>query len=358
VSFDVTSGDRRLEADGFEVPAAVKFDSRGRLHVLDTQAGQVLRVEGDERVVVADLVPGLDNFAFDRNDRLFVSSFTDGFVWRVAPDSSFTELIPGGMAHPGGVAVLEPADAEPRVAVADLHALRLFDPVSGEATDTERGILGVGELGSVLAVAADGENLILTAFTDDNVRIWDPAAGKVVERFGGLRQPVSALRYRNMLAVAEHGTGRVVGLSGADVVPLATDLPAPTGLASDGERLFVSDRARGEILEIARAGESIPPRVVASGLNAPEGLAWSARGLVVVEGESGRVLEVTDAGETVLLAMVAPGTPPASAEQPPSMVLNGVAVLGNTLYVTGETNRVLYSISLPPAATDSSGLAE
>jgi sugar lactone lactonase YvrE len=358
VSFDVNTGERRLEVDGLQVPAAVKFDSRGRLHVLDTAAGQVLRVAGEDREVVAELMPGLDNFAFDRTDRLFVSSFTDGAVWRVESDGRLAELSPGGMAHPGGVAVLEPEDGQPVVVVADLHALRGFDPETGEAVFTERNVLGFGELGSVTAVAADGGNLILTAFTEDDVRIWDPAAARVVERHERLQQPVSAIRYGTMLAVAEHGTGRVVGLADGAVVPLATDLPAPTGLASDGERLFVSDRERGEIIEIARAGEPITPRVAASGLDAPEGIAWTARGLVVVEGESGRVLEVTDAGETRLLAIVAPGTPPVSAAEPPSMVLNGVAVLGNTLVVTGETNRVLYRFELPPAATDSSGLTE
>lgn len=348
VSFDVDSGERRLEADGFDVPAAVKFDSRGRLHVLDTGAGQVLRVTDGEAEVLAELVPGLDNFAFDENDRLFVSSFADGFVWRVDADGAVTELSPAGMAHPGGIAVQVSTGGDVRVMVADLHALRGFDPESGEVVLTQRNIIGVGALGSVLAVAADGDNVILTAFTEGSVRVWDPAAEREVVRYDNLQQPVSAIRYRDVLAVTEHGSGRVVALGDGAPVPLATGLAAPTDLASDGERLFVSDRERGEILEIARAGEPITPRVVVSGLDAPEGLAWSARGLVVVEGETGRVLAVGDDGEISLLAMVAPGTPPASPDTPPSMVLNDVAAQRDRLFVTGETNRVLYRIDLPP----------
>jgi hypothetical protein len=70
---------------------------------------------------------------------------------------------------------------------------------------------------------------------------------------------------------------------------------------------------------------------------------------LVVEGESGRIVHVAD-GESTLVALVAPGTPPAAPTQPPSMVLNDVAVLGDVLYATGETNRVLYRIDLATRA--------
>jgi len=354
VSFDVDSGERRTEATGFDVPAAVKFDSRGRLHVLDTATGQVLRIDGDAHAEVARLEPGLDNFAFDAADRLFVSSFTDGFVVRIETDGGVTALLPGGMAHPGGVALLPAgpgSDAAPTVVVADLHALRGFDAATGAPTFAARNILGVGEMGAVLAVAADADNLILTSFTDNSVRLWDPRAGRVLARHDDLALPVSAIRYSGEIVIAEHGAGRVISMAAGAARVLAEGLPAPTGLATDGQRLYVSDRVRGEILEIARDGQPVVPRVVATGLDAPEGLALLGDDLIVVEGESGRVLRIKRdgiiAGDQVsLVALVAPGTPPVSAAQPPSMVFNGVAVLGDVLYVTGEINRVLYRIDL------------
>lgn len=346
VSFDVDSGERRLEAAGFEVPAAVKFDGNGRLHVLDTAAGVVYRLAGDARETVAELQPGLDNIAFDAAGRLFVSSFTDGSVQRIDPDGVATELSPGGLAHPGGVAVTTGPAGEPLVAVADLHALRVFDAVTGEQIRVWRNVLGVGALGSVLSVAAHDEGLLLTAFTDADVRLWDPASGEVVRRYGNLRNPVSAIPYHDGVAVAEHGSGRVLALDGAAETVLADGLEAPTGLATNGRDLFVSDRSRGEILAIARDGAAVPPRTVVSGLAAPEGLAWTGDALVVVEGESGRVLRVGADGAPRLLAMVAPGSPPASAAQPPSLVFNGVAAHDGVLYVTGETSRVLYRIVL------------
>ena len=65
VSFDVDTGERRVEATGFTTPAAIKFDSQGILHVLDTGTGELIRVDGESQTVVATLTPGLDNFAFD-----------------------------------------------------------------------------------------------------------------------------------------------------------------------------------------------------------------------------------------------------------------------------------------------------
>ncbi len=354
VSIDVDTGERRVEADGFDVPAAVKFSPAGELHVLDTGAGRVVRVGADGRSVVSELAPGLDNLAFDGAGRLFVSSFTDGYVQRIDPDGSVTTLSPGGLAHPGGVAVLAGSDGAPRVAVADLHALRLYDGATGESLDVQRNVLGVGALGSVLSVAASDGRLLLAAFTDADVRLWDPDAGEVVARYPGFDGPVSAIAYGDLVAVAEHGTGRVLGVDGTREVVLADGLPAPTGLATDGARLFVTDRRRGQVLQIARDGAAMPARIVADGLDGPEGLAWSGDALIVVEGATGRVLRVPVANrgtaEPELLALVSPGSPPASeaadAPQPPSLVFNGVAVLGRTAFVTGETGRVLYRIDL------------
>jgi len=352
VSVDVTSGEWRVEASGFEVPAAVKFDGRGNLHVLDTATGQVLRLDDNGPVEIARLTPGLDNFAFDLRNRLYVSSFVDGSVVRIDPDGDQVELAPAGMAHPGGVAVLAADGATPaQVVVADLHALRGFDAATGAPTFVERNILGVGAMGSVLEVEADGANLLLTSFTDNSVRTWDPRTRTVIERHDDLAQPVSAVRYRGELVIAEHGLGRVIGLRDGAMRVIADDLRAPAGLATDGTSLFVTDRGRGRIFEIARDGEPIPRRRVMKKLKAPEGLAVHRDGLVVVEAESGRIVRVAG-GEATLVALVAPGTPPASPSQPPSMIFNDVAVLGDVLYATGETNRVLYRIDLGTGASD------
>jgi sugar lactone lactonase YvrE len=350
VSFDVDSLEMRTEADGFKVPAAVKFDSKGRLHVLDTAEGAVVRVDGDERQVVASFEPGLDNLAFDENDRLFVSSFVDGSVARVEPDGSNTLIAPAGLAHPGGV-TLRQGDRGREVVVADLQSVRGFDADTGESTFVHRNVFGVSEMGSATNISMDGANMILTSWLDGTVKIWDPEAASLVASHGPLAQPVSALRYEGRIVVAEHGSGRVIALGseGAEAAVIASNLPAPTGLAVSEGDLFVSDRARGEVLRIARGGVALqPPEVVATGLSSPEGLAIGPRGLVVVEGDSGRILEIDPGGESRVIASIEGGSPPPSDQQPPSMVFNGIAVGDDgAVFATGEARRILYRIDPP-----------
>jgi sugar lactone lactonase YvrE len=346
VSFDVDEGDMRIEATGFQVPAAVKFDSNGVLHVLDTMAGSVVRVDGAKQTVVADLQPGLDNLAFDADDRLFVSSFVDGSVWRVEPDGEDVELSPGGMAHPGGLAVHQ-TDQGPRLLVADLHSLRAFDPETGAEVWVQRNVLGVGDLGSVLGVAADGSNLILSSFTDNNVRIWDPANERNLARVDNLQMPVGAIRYAGNLLVAEHMAGHVKVIDGSLPAVMASGLAAPTALLTDGETLWVSDRTAGTVLKIAEQGNRIDPVVVAEGLRGPEGLALWRGQVLVREGETGSVYRITEKGPQLLVTLGA-GSPPASEAQPPAMVLNDIAIIGDTLFATNELERQLVSVDLSP----------
>lgn len=344
VSFDVDTGDMRVEATGFDVPAAVKFDSEGVLHVLDTGAGSVIRVEDGKQMVVAVLEQGLDNLAFDANDRLFVSSFVDGAVWRVEADGSTVELQPGGMANPGGITARK-TETGVELLVADLHALRSFDR-EGNALWTERNVLGVGELGSVLSVATDGGNLIFSSFTDENVRVWNPERRQTIARIDNLEMPVSALRYGELLLVAEHGSGQVKVINGGDgLSQMASGLQAPTDLLTDGNRLWVSDRAAGTVLQIGAGGKKIQPVVVGEGLEAPEGLAlWRDR-VLVREGESGRVYLLGENGPELLVTLGA-GSPPTSDAQPPAVVLNDIVVVGDVLYGTNELDRQLVAVDL------------
>jgi len=347
VSFDVDSTDMRVEATGFNVPAAVKFDSNGVLHVLDTGAGSVIRVQDGRQTVVAVLEQGLDNLAFDADDRLFVSSFADGAVWRLEASGEAAYearvLQPGGMAHPGAITA-RATDAGVELLVADLHALRGFDR-EGHSLWVERNILGVGELGSVLSVAVDGENLILSSFTDANVRVWNPERRRTIARIDNLQMPVSAVRYGELLLVAEHGAGHVRIINGDSVTQMVSGLEAPTDLLTDGDRLWVSDRAAGKVLQIGAGGTKMAPRVIAEGLEAPEGLALWRDKVLVREGESGRVY-LLGGSEPELLVTLGAGSPPASAAQPPSMVLNDITVVGDVLYAANELERELVAVDL------------
>jgi len=343
VSVDVDTGERRVEATGFKTPAAVKFNSKGELHVMDTADGTVYRVDKGVNTRVATIEPGLDNFAFDAKDRIFVSSFVEGFVARVEADGTNTKLLPGGLAHPGGITTLT-RGGKTEIVVADFHSIRGFDPLTGAETFAQKSVFGVGEMGSILTIAAEGENLILSSFTDNSVRVWDPTAGKVLRRWDGLAQPVGVVPYAGGIAVALHGSKTVVLLGGGEPLVLASDLGAPTDLAVLGDALYVSDRERGLVAKIAVAGKSVPLEVLVAGLQMPEGLGESDRGLIVVEGESGQVLLIED-GKSRSIGEVVKGSPPAAPSQPPAMIVNDAVVLDGKVFVTGETAHALYRIN-------------
>lgn len=343
VSFDVDAGSMRTEATGFNTPAAVKFDSEGRLHVLDTGTGELFRMQGEDAVLVAQLSPGLDNFEIDQEGRLFVSSFVDGFVKRVNVDGTITELMPGGMAHAGGITFHDGF-----MVVADLHSIRAF-ALDGQEAYTTRNVLGTGIMGGALNIASDDGQLILTSWVDGDVRLWDQAAQRQTWRKAGLAGPVAAVRFGAEVVVSEHGTGRVVGFdaNGAEAAVYAEGLPAPTGLWSSGGDLFVSDRKLGQILQLAEAGAVLSPyRVVVSGLTTPEGFVVKGQDFVVVEADLGQVTRIKAKGERLVLADVPAGSQAASLDQPPSQVFNGIAMDdAGALYVPGESNRVLYKIT-------------
>src|SRR6266540_3163652 len=130
---DGTAGAVAPVADGFGLPTAAKFDSRGRLHVVDQLSGKVVRVNvaTGRKAVVARLTPGLDSLAFDSRDRLFVSSFQDGFIAEVTADGEVRMVSGGGMILPGGVAALPRGRDGESVFVADLFSLREFDARTG-----------------------------------------------------------------------------------------------------------------------------------------------------------------------------------------------------------------------------------
>ena len=341
VSFNVEDNTMRLEASGFTTPAAVKFDKQGILHVLDTGTGEVVKVEGDTKTVVASLSEGLDNFAFDKDNRLFVSSFTDGFVKRVEADGSLTTLQPGGLAHPGGITLLNG-----ELVIADLHAIRFYDPASGEETQVQRNVLGMGKMGGALNLSTDGDKLILVSWVDGDIRVWDPVGMEVIERHTGLAGPVAAVRYAGKIIATEHGSNTIIGLDNNGRTQFMS-IDTPTGLAISDGNLYATSRSEGKIYKIGNDNQMLDdPIVVADGLTDPEGLTIVGDEFVIVQGSDGKIVATEMNGEGTTLATISAGSDAASADQPPSMVFNGITAMPDgTLYATGETSRMLYRLT-------------
>ena len=345
---DVDSGELETVADGFGVPAAVKFDSKGRLHVLDSLRGEVVRLgEDGSREVVARVQPGLDNFAFNEEDRLFISSFADGFIVEaVSPDENRIVLA-GGLNMPGGVALIGGAES-PRLVVADFFALRQLDPTTGEEISVVRDVIGFSDLGSSMSVqaTADGQLVLTTSWFDNAVRIWDPKADALVQVFGELAQPIDATLFEGEVVTSQWGAGNVIAFSPenpGEKRVLADGLKGPAGLTTADGALYVADNLAGTLHRIGDAGAEL----VAEGLDQPEGLAAANGAIYVVEAGSGQVTAINPAnGESATVAGPLEMHVPASGDFPNTMLFNGIATDGKTAWVTGDAANTVYVLDL------------
>jgi hypothetical protein len=224
--------------------------------------------------------------------------------------------------------------------------LRELDGRTGLTTGVTRSLIAASEFASPFTASADGDKLITSSWFDSVVQVFDPGSGQVVVTYHNMPVPLNAIGFQGDVAVAQLGTGSVARAS--DGVELAGELFVPTGLAADGDTLYVADWATGVVWKYTSPTERVP---VAGGLAGPEGLALEADGsLLVVEaaiGQLSRIDPVTGDATPLAsgLALGAPGTP----GLPPTWLFNGVAVgAEGAIYVTGDVDNVVYRIEERP----------
>ena len=340
-----------------EIPSAVKFDSQGRLHVLDYSTGAVRRVNttSGSTELLAMLPPGLDNLAFDSADRLFVTSNTDGFVVEVLAGGELRWLLPAGIGLPQGVAVL-PRNGGESVFVSGNYTLREYDGTTGGRLSVTNNTLMPGDVLNANTVAPHGDDLVLSSWFGNEVQVWDPTAGAVVEEYHDFILPTNAISFQDDLVVASAGEGgaapEVVWLrDGGEVVLVApgSGVYLPVGLAASDKDLWVGDWATGIIWQVVADGEPMAtPKMVAGGLSGPEGMAVDLDGsLLVVEAGAHRLSRVVPGSGAVIplvegLALGVPGAPGFL----PSLYFSGVAVgPSGAIYVTGDAGHVVYKLT-------------
>lgn len=347
VRVDVNADPVTIEpfADGFKLPVAVKFDSQGRCYGLDEATGELLllNIETGERTVIATVPPGVENLAFDAEDRLFLAHNSQGYVFEVLADGAVRTVSPGGMNGPSGIAVINQNGVE-TIFSANVMALNIFDAKTGEP--------GPFFYVQGITVAPDGDNMLLTSWLVNLVQIWNPTTHETVAAYRDFAVPINAIRFQGDLIVAELKTGSVLCVNGADPsqrTPLITTMKVPAGLAATDDDLWVGDFATGQVLQLVADGEVLSkPVTVATDLAGPEGLTVTDDGrLLVVESGARRLSaidlatgEVTTVAED--LAVGAPGWP----GWPPIYMLDSVAIdAAGTIYVSGYVDNVIYRIT-------------
>jgi sugar lactone lactonase YvrE len=351
VEVDIDTGALTDVTTGWGVPIAVKFNSQGELHAANQGNGEVVRIDRDNpdlannREVLAQLPAGwLDNMAFDANDRLFVSSFSDGAVLEVLPDGELRTVSPGGLIIPMGLAVIGDT-----VYTANPATLSGYDTATGEEVSLIRSVFGFGPLPPATSVVAWNEDLVVMSAISGDLVVWDPETETPV--LGTLFElPLDAQPFQGDLVVSESGTGNVVRAAGPDLSDreiLATTTLAG-GLAATEDDLYVSDPGTGEVLQVVEDGEVLdPPKTVASGFVLPEGIALRSGGnkLLVVDGGAQSLVEVNLKSGNVKTIATDLGFQTPIPGVTPAGWFNDVAVdASDAMYVNADRANVIHKL--------------
>jgi DNA-binding beta-propeller fold protein YncE len=311
----------------------------------------VVRIDLDDpdlsnnREVLAQLPVGwIDNLAFDENDRLFVSSFSDGTVVEVLPGGGLRTVSPGGLILPMGLAILGDT-----IYTGNPATLSGFDTTSGEPLSVTRSVFGIGPLPATTSVAAWNDHVVLMSGISGDLVVWDPAieAPVLATQFAG---PLDAQPFQGDLIVSESETGNIVRASGADLSlreVLAT-VTLAGGLAATEDDLYVADSGLGSVLQIVEDGQVLdPPRTVASGFVLPEGIALrsAGRNLLVVDGGEQTLVEVNlESGNTKTIATDLGFQTPIPGVTPTGWFNDVDVDATGAMYVSADRANVIYKL--------------
>ena len=251
---DVDKAELTVVADGFKIPAAVNFDSKGNLWVVDTALGQLVRVDPKTgaKKMVAQLKPSLDNLAIDDKDRIFVSNMADNGIQEVDPETGEAkQLISGKLALPGGIGVVSDGDKD-TLYVADVFAYRTVDGSTGEVSEPARMHADGVTLEYPMSATAKGDDVLLSSWFTGTVQVIDRKSGKTREMLHGFKAPHDAVRLGDgSILVNELGSQsllRVSGEHGKDRTVVIGGLEGPVGMvAASSDTVYVTEAFAGRV---------------------------------------------------------------------------------------------------------------
>ncbi len=351
-SVDVDKGELSVVADGFKTPAAVNFDSKGNLWVVDAATGQLTRVDPKTgaKKMVAQLKPSLDNLAIDDKDRIFVSNMADNGIQEVDPDTGATrQIIIGKLALPGGIGVVSDG-GEDTIYVADVFAYRKVDGTTGEVSEVSRMHADGVTLEYPMSATAGGDHVVLSSWFTGTVQVVDRKSGKTREMMHDFKAPHDAIQLGDgSLLVNELGTKSLIRVSdhGKERKTIAGDLAGPIGLVEGpGGTVYLTEAFGGQLLKVDLASGA--KTVIAKDLKMPEGPALTPTGkLVVAEVGAKRLIEVDPQNGAV--SEIAGNLPIGLAASPgvlPTDIPTGVAVgASGTIYLSSDIENAIYKIT-------------
>ena len=348
---DVDKAELSVVADGFKVPAAVNFDSKGNLWVVDTALGQLVRVDPKTgaKKMVAQLKPSLDNLAIDDKDRIFVSNMADNGIQEVDPETGAAkQVISGKLALPGGIGVVSDGGKD-TIYIADVFAYRTVNGATGEVSEPARMHADGVTLEYPMSATAKGDDVLLSSWFTGTVQLIDRKTGKTKEMLHDFKAPHDAVKLGDgSILVNELGSKSLVrasGEHGKDRTVVLGDLEGPVGLAAgSGGAVYLTEAFVGQVSKVEANGEKT---VIAKDLKGPEGIALAPDGkLIVAEVGAKRIVQIDPANGTITeIAANLPIGLPAAPGGLPSNIPTGVGVgATGVIYFSSDIENAIYKM--------------
>lgn len=348
---DVDTAELEIIADGFDVPAAVNFDSQGNLWVVDTARGEVVRVDTTTgtKALIATTSPSIDNLALDKDDRLFISNMADNAILEVNTETGdVTPVTIGKLAVAADLAIASDALGKETLFIADLFSFRSLDLATNEMSEIGR-VFGAN-IDYPISIGENAGEIALAGWSAGMVQRYSPQTGMLGDIHHGFTTPTDALPLPNGdTLVVEFARGALVRVDAADWsqrTDIATGLAGPTALlaASDG-RILLSENIAGTISEINL--ETGARTVLVEGLNGPEGFDQDANGTLYIAEVGARQISavMTNSGEKSVIASDLPIGFAGPEDGLPVYVPTGLAVSNaGDIYFSSDMEAAIYRL--------------
>ena len=352
VKIDVDKATVEVIVDDLVTPAAVKFDSKGRLHTVDHSTGIVYQIDikdGSKREIGHGF-EGADNIAFNSKDELYLSHAQDGSVYQINMDGTSRVVIRPSLCNAGDIEII---DGE--LIASDLLSMKTFDRTTGKQTNVLRHIIGRPGMIGPFTIDSEGDEIVLTSWFSNEVQVWNTVSGSETSIHHDYIVPLNAILDGGSLVVAELGltpgaakVTRAIGTHREVLIDGSKGLIVPSGLAAIDGKIYVADFFKGVVFQLTEDDKLLAePIVVVSDLKQPEGLQIGPDGqLIIVETGADQIIsfDFVSGQQTELAKDIPLGLQP-PAGMPPTWKMSDVHFdrEGN-LYVPSDVENVVYKI--------------
>ncbi len=348
---DVDKGKLEIVMEGFKVPAAANFDSKGNLWVLDSALGQLVKVDVEKktRVVFPGLPTAMDNLAIDSNDQVWFTVMPENAVYRFDEDTGEAHAIRRDeFAVPCDLQIIQDGDRE-LLYVTDIFAVKVIDLATKEVKSVARTVESNIQYPSGVLVTDD--RIYLASWFSNTLQILDRRTGEELDSYEAIKGPTDVIELEDGRIGVLRLDGYILHVDGYQAIAWNHLSKIPNGGTSivyaGNEVAYGSATNSGVVYELDLVNRT--SRMMLGGIDRPEGLALSADGKTVFVAEVGKqaVSKVDlNTGDLVTIGVDIPMGLKMPEFLPKNGPLSGIAIASDgSIYVASDVEGAIYKLT-------------